>query len=294
MHPADSKAGLPDPVLFRIRDLIYNICGIYTPDNKLYFLQERCARRVQALQASGPPEYFDILTTGPDRHAELRNLLNEITIGDTCFFRGMPQLEALRKVVLPKIVEAKAKQPVRSVKFWSCGCSTGEEPYTLAMLLLEAAATVLQGWTWNVQATDLNDHALAKAHEGMYEAYALRNIPALFQQKYFQQREHRFAISEEVKKRVEFGRLNLREGSQALSLNGNDVIFCANVLIYFDVESKRRAVRRLYGNLLPGGYLFLGTSEALHGVSEEFHLVHFPGAVAYLRPSQAAPGGSPA
>jgi chemotaxis protein methyltransferase CheR len=288
----DVKAGPPDPTLLCIRDLIYRVCGIFMPDNKLYFLQDRCARRSEALKAGTLRDYLDILTAGPDRDGEIRNLLNEVTIGDTCFFRSKPQLDALCNVVLPKILEAKTKLSFMRVKLWSCGCSTGEEPYTLAMLLQEESTTKLKGWTWEINATDLNDHSLTKAKEGLYDAYALRNTPALFRQKYFQERGHKFAISEEVKQRVNFGRLNLRDDSKMLFMKGNDVIFCSNVLIYFDGDSKRRVVRHMYSNLTPGGYLFLGNAETLYGVSEEFHLVHFPGATAYLRPSQAPPGGS--
>jgi chemotaxis protein methyltransferase CheR len=279
------KSGPPDPTLLWIRDLIYRVCGIYMPDNKLYFLQERCTRRTETLKAGTLRNYLDLLTTGPDHDGEIRNLLNEVTIGDTCFFRNKAQLEALSKVVLPKVMETRAKLSSRRVKLWSCGCSTGEEPYTLAMLLEESAARV-KGWAWEINATDLNDQSLAKANEGLYDEYALRNTPAFFRQKYFAARGHRFAISEAVKERVNFSRLNLRDDSKVLFMKGNDVIFCSNVLIYFDADSKRRVVQHLYNNLTPGGYLFLGNAESLYGVSEEFHLVHFPGATAYLRPTE--------
>ena len=143
----DSKGerltGAPDPHLVRVRDVIYKVCGIYLPDNKFYFLRDRAARRLKALQTESVREYYELLTMGSDREAEIRNLLNEITVGETCFFRNPQQLNALRKVILPKIMEAKAKLSFMRLKIWSAGSSTGEEPYTLAMIMLEDSATTL-------------------------------------------------------------------------------------------------------------------------------------------------------
>jgi chemotaxis protein methyltransferase CheR len=289
---AEFRSDLQDPSLLRVRDLIYRVCGIYVAEKRLNFLGDRCTRRIQTLKAGTLSDYFKILTAGRERDAEIRNLLNEMTIGDTCFFRGMPQLEALRKVVLPNVLEAKAKPATNGVKLWSCGCSTGEEPYTLAMLLLEDAGTRLGGCNWEIHATDLNDHSLAKAKAGIYDAYALRHTPALFKTKYFEARDDRFLISDEVKRRVNFSRLNLQDDDSLPTMAENSLIFCANVLIYFDEASKRRVVRKLFSNLAPGGYLFLGTSESLYGVSDEFRLVHFPDAIAYLRPSEGFSAGT--
>lgn len=293
----DSKserlAAAPDPHLVRVRDLIYKVCGIYLPDNKFYFLRDRAARRLKALQTESVREYYELLTAGPDREAEIRNLLNEITVGETCFFRNPQQLSALRKVILPKIMEAKAKLSFTRLKIWSAGSSTGEEPYTLAMIMLEDSAPMLKGWSWEIVATDLNDNSLAKCKEGIYDSYALRNTEPYYQQKYFNQQGQTFAIAAEVKKKVTFSRLNLQDESKILFMKGNDVVFCANVLIYFDGASKRRTVHHFYNSLLPGGYFFLGHSESLYGVNDEFRLVHFPGATAYCRPPQELPGRGP-
>ena len=237
--PADAKTALPDPTLVRIRDLIYKVCGIYVPDNKYYFLSDRCSRRLKPLKVDSLRSYYEMLTANPDREAEIRNLLNEITVGETCFFRSPQQLSALQKVVLPKIMEAKAKLSFTRLKIWSAGTSTGEEPYTLAMLLLEEAAGALKGWTWEIIATDINDRSLAKAKEGIYDNYSLRNTPPLFLQKYFKPQGQQFVLSEDVKKKVTFSRLNLLDESKLLFMKGNDIIVCANVLIYFDGTSKR-------------------------------------------------------
>ncbi len=273
-----------DPTLVRVRDLIYKVCGIYLPDNKFYFLNDRCDRRLKLLKLDSLRPYYDMLTTGPDRDAEIRNLLNEVTVGETCFFRNPPQLTAFRKIVLPKIVEGKSKLSYTRLKIWSAGSSTGEEPYTLAMVMLEESATFLKGWTWDITATDLNDNSIAKCKEGVYGAYAIRNTEPYYLQKYFQQQGEVHTVTPEVKKRVTFSRLNLHDESKMLFMKGFDAIFCANVLIYFDGASKRRTVHHFYNGLMPGGYFFVSHSESLYSVSDEFRLVHFPGATAYYRP----------
>jgi chemotaxis protein methyltransferase CheR len=129
--------GPPDPDLIRIRDLIYQVAGIFHPDTKLRLLFDRCGRRMKELKTTSLREYFEHLTMRPTRQAELVALLNEITIGETCFFRSQAQLDALQQIILPKIIEAKAKLPIRRLRIWSAGCSTGEEPYTLSMVLQE-------------------------------------------------------------------------------------------------------------------------------------------------------------
>jgi chemotaxis protein methyltransferase CheR len=281
---AERSAERTDPTLIRIRDLIYKVCGIYLPDNKFYFLNDRCDRRVKALKMDSLRPYFDALTLGLDREAEIRNLLNEITVGETCFFRNPQQLNALRKIILPKIIETK-KKPFARLKVWSAGSSTGEEPYTLAMVLLEESAGLLKDCKWEINATDLNDHSLAKCKEGVYPSYAVRNTEPYYLQKYFRQEGQTYPLTSEVKSRVTFTRLNLHDESKMLFMKGYDIIFCANVLIYFDGASKRRTVHHFYNGLMPGGYFFVSHSESLYGVSDEFRLVHFPGATAYYRPS---------
>src|SRR5258708_38766107 len=149
--PRTSAAAAPAaPALIQIRDLIYQTAGIFHSDNKLRLLEDRCQRRMQALGVATLREYHDCLTVRPMRQAELVSLLNEITIGETCFFRNRPQLDAIRNIILPQLIEARSKLFLRHIRIWSAGCSTGEEPYTLAILLLEEAPSRLKGWTFEV------------------------------------------------------------------------------------------------------------------------------------------------
>ncbi len=275
-----------DPVYRQIRDLVYKVSGIYKAEEKLYLLAAGCERRMKQLATKNPRGYWEHLTAHPSRDGEMRQLLNEITIGETCLFRSQPQLDALRKVILPEIVGERNKQITKRLRIWSAGCSTGEEPYTLAMNLLEENMLLLKGWTVEILATDLNDHSIETAKTGIYGEYALRATPEVFKRKYFSPvGEKKLQVQPEVKKLITFSRLNLQDDSRMLFMKGMDLIFCCNVLIYFDGSSKGKVINHYFTNLNFGGYFFLGTSESLLNLNDKFHLVHFPGAIAYWKPS---------
>jgi chemotaxis protein methyltransferase CheR len=275
-----------NPVYRQIRDLVYKVSGIYKAEGKLYLLADGCGRRMKHLGARSPREYWDHLTAHPSRDGELRQLLNEITIGETCLFRSQPQLDALRKVILPELVAEKTKQITRRMRIWSAGCSTGEESYTLAMNMLEEGDRLLKGWTIEIVATDLNDRSVETAKAGIYGDYALRNTSDYYKRKYFSTvDEKRLQVRPEVKKLISFSRLNLQDDSKMLFMKGMDLVFCCNVLIYFDGASKSKVINHFFSNLNFGGYFFLGTSESLMKLNDQFHLVHFPGTIAYWKPS---------
>jgi chemotaxis protein methyltransferase CheR len=281
-----------DPIYLKIRDLIYTISGIYHSHEKLYLLTSRCARRMSALGAATPSEYLEHLTVRGNRAAELRLLLNEITIGETYMFRHPAQLEALRNVVLPQILEVKNFIGLKRLRFWCAGCSTGEEPHTLAMLLLEEKAKLLAGWTFDILATDLNDNSLEAARAGIYGEYALRNTNATLRRKYFNDvGDKKLQANDLLKAQIRFDRLNLSDDSKMVFQKSIDIVFCCNVLIYFDLTSKRRVVQHFFSNLLPGGYLFLGHAESLYQVDDSFRLVHFPGTTGYRKPTGTTPAG---
>src|SRR5271166_1306248 len=281
-----------DPAFWKIRDLIYRISGIYHSEEKLYLLTSRCERRMNALHAATPSDYLEHLTTRGNRDAELRLLLNEITIGETYMFRHPAQLEALRTVIVPQILETKGSVGLKRLRFWCAGCSTGEEPHTLAMFLLEERARLLAGWTFDILATDLNDNSLEVARAGVYGEYALRSTSDLLRKKYFKDvGDKKLQANDLLKAQIRFDRINLRDDSKMLFQKGMDIIFCCNVLIYFDLASKRRVVQHFYANLLPGGYLMLGHAESLFQVDDSFRLVHFSGTTAYSKPTAAQAGG---
>jgi len=282
--------GPPDPDLVRIRDLIYQVAGIFHPDTKLRLLFDRCGRRMKELHTASLREYFEHLTVRPTRQTELVALLNEITIGETCFFRSQPQLDALQQVILPKIIDAKAKLPIRRLRIWSAGCSTGEEPYTLSMVLHEEAQRRLKDWSIEILATDLNERSLVHAKNAVYGAYSTRHLSPYFRQKYFTLAGDQLQVQTQISNFVTFNRLNLSDDARMTFMKSMDVIFCCNVLIYFDIASKRRVIQHFYNNLLPHGYLLLGHSESLYGVNDDFRLVHLPGATAYIKGTRSQGG----
>jgi chemotaxis protein methyltransferase CheR len=290
VRPHSTAEGAIEPELTRIRDVIYQAAGIFHPDNKLRLLQDRCNRRMKELGIASLRDYSGCLTAHSSQ-AEMIALLNEITIGETSFFRNQSQIEALRRIVIPHILRSKSHLPLRQLRIWSAGCSTGEEPYTLRMLTLEESTGQLKDWPIEIIATDLNEHSLAHAHEGIYGSYSTRNLTPVYRSRYFTPHADMLQVNPLARTNINFGRLNLSDDSHMAVMKNMDVIFCCNVLIYFDLASKKRVIQHFFNNLLPHGYLFLGHAESLYGVNDEFRLIHLPGATAYVKGERAAPGG---
>lgn len=281
----DPKAGsqkISDKDFEQLRDYIYNVCGIYFHSSKKYFLESRLGRRMEATGSKSHAEYLAQVKVGAAGSAELKKLLDEITTNETCFFRNLPQLNALETKLLPEIVETKGKIGFKKLRIWSAGSSSGEEAYTLGMLLLEKRNSILKDWIIEIVGTDINETVIALAKEGVYNSYSVRNTPDFYLKKYFKEESPgKFVLSPEVKKLATFHQLNLYDDNKMLFMKSFDFIFCANVLIYFDTASKSKVVQHFYNNLQPYGYFFLGQSESLHGVNDKFKTVHFPGGFTY-------------
>jgi len=265
-----------------LRDFIYNLCGMYFHTTKKYFLESRLSKRMEATGTKSAMDYYGLLKS-PRGGEELRFLLDEVTTNETYFFRCVPQLNAIETKFLPEIVESKGKMGFRKLRIWSAASSSGEEAYTLAMMLLEKRATILKDWIIEIIGTDINETVIAQAKEGVYNAYSVRNVPDLYKRKYFKEEGGKFILSPEVKKFVTFNKMNLYDDTKMVFMKSFDFIFCANVLIYFDLASKSKVVQHFYNNLQPYGYFFVGQSESLHGVNDKFKTVHFPGGFGYKK-----------
>jgi len=266
----------------QLRDFIYNICGMYFHTTKKYFLESRLTRRMEATGTKTYQDYY-LLLKSPRGSEELKFLMDEITTNETYFFRNVPQLAALENKLLPELVEIKNKMGFRKLRIWSAASSSGEEAYTMAMILLEKRSTLLKDWIIEIVGTDINETVIAQAKEGIYNAYSVRNIPEVYKRKYIREDNGKFILSPDVKKFVTFNKLNLYEDSKMIFMKSFDFIFCANVLIYFDTASKSKVVQHFYNNLQPYGYFFVGQSESLHGVNDKFKTVHFPGGFGYKK-----------
>jgi chemotaxis protein methyltransferase CheR len=275
---------ISDKDFMALRDFIYSVCGIYFQASKKYFLESRVAHRMTEAGTATPGEYIALLGNAARGKEELKKFLDEITTNETCFFRNISQLNALQLQFLPEIIESKGKSGFRKLRIWSAGSSSGEEAYTLAMLLLEKRNSLLKDWIIEIIGTDINETVLAQAREGIYAPYAVRNTPETYLKKYFKvDTGGRYILSPEVKKMVTFSSLNLYDDSKMLFMKSFDFIFCANVLIYFDTISKSKVVQHFFNNLQPYGYFFVGQAESLHGVNDKFKSVHFPGGFVYKK-----------
>src|ERR1700730_8280386 len=210
-----------DPIYLKIRDLVYKACGIYHSEEKLYLLAGACKRRIAHSKATEPRQSLDLISNPSTRVLELRELLNEITIGETCLFRSQPQLTALQNVILPELIATRSKIGLRKLRIWSAGCSTGEEPYTLSMFLLDQTERLLKGWMFEIIATDLNDRSIETAKVGVYGPYALRNTTDFYKHKYFNPADgEKLQVKDEVRARITFSRLNLSDDTKMLFMKG--------------------------------------------------------------------------
>ncbi len=276
---------LSDPQFGQLREFLYQRAGLHFADGKKFLLENRLQKRLRELGTLDVAGYLALVTSPVRGAAELRNLLDAVTTHETSFFRNRPQLEAFNKHVLRKLLEQRVARGQRELRLWSAACSSGEEPYTLAMMLIESLGEEIKRWNVSILGTDIAQTVLEKAKLGEYGRYSFRTTPAYFAGKYFEVRSRDlFCIRDEPRRLVEFKPLNFADSASMRLMRGFDAIFCRNALIYFDLDAKRRFVAQFAQSLNPGGFLFVGHSESLHGVSEAFKLIHFPGALAYQKP----------
>jgi chemotaxis protein methyltransferase CheR len=263
---------------FRLfRDLIYDECGFKFGSEKRGFLESRLRRRMESLGIAGPNQYYHLVKHSTARSQELPALLDALMICETSFFRNAPQFSLLKQDVLPEVVMRKQKTGSRVIRLWSAGCSTGQEPYSTVMTLLEALP---QPETWSIKmfASDLSFTALERAQCGLYSSDQLKPVEAGYVSKYFYKEKGYYGLCDKVKKHVVFDYHNLKHDN---GLRGMDIIFCRNVLIYFDSDEQRRLIGRFANILSPGGYLFLGHAESVQGLSPRFSMLHRDRGIAY-------------
>jgi chemotaxis protein methyltransferase CheR len=275
---------LPRPDLERFRSAIVRHIGLQFDDGKLAFLGEVLQRRLARLSSSGA-SYLAKLEGTPGR-GELGALAQELTVGETYFFRHNDQFRALADVALPERMRARGSR--RFLQLLSAGCASGEEAYSLAIVARETIAE--PSWQVSIRAVDLNPHVLEKAARARYSAWALREAPADVQRKWFHADHRDVVLDETVRAAVQFQEGNLAGDDPELwQPAAYDVIFCRNVLMYFSPEQMRAAIARIAEALAPGGYLFLGHAETLRGISDEFHLCHTHDTFYYRRKAHAVP-----
>ncbi|MHB0866241.1 MAG: CheR family methyltransferase [Thermoleophilia bacterium] len=268
----------------RFRRLIDQASGIFFDRGKWDLLRLGLADRAESLGDDSLAKYYKRITEAPDRQQEIRNLLAHLSVQETQFFRNLPQFDALQKYVIPEIARRKADTKNRSLRFWSAGCSTGEEPYSIAMSALNVLPDA-RDWNIQVLGTDLNDDALETAERAWYPEKRLRGLERKERDRYFRPQEGGFVVDENVKRLVNFSSHNMVTESLPINIFGTcDVIFCRNVIIYFTHETAKYVIELFYDILNPGGYLFLGHSETLWKMSAKYSLVEMGDAFIYRKP----------
>lgn len=270
---------LPDDVFRLLRDAIYKRTGMWFADNSKYLLQKRLSPRARELNFDSFQKYFYFLQYDPRADTEYDQIYDLVTTNETYFFREPAQLTAFTEEIVPDILTRKG---VKKIRIWSAGCSSGEEPYSIAMLLREA------GWydkaAFEIFASDINQLVLAKARRGQYRENAFRATDPALRERYFtREADGSWKISDDIRNRISFGRLNLYDEPRVSLLGHLDVVFCRNVIIYFDDASKKVVVTNFYNRLVEGGYLLLGHSESLISLSTQFKLRHLKNDMVYQK-----------
>jgi len=279
---------LPDDVFRLLRDFIHGYCGIFFDNDSKYLLERRLSRRLEQHRLRSFEEYYHFLRYDRKREEELTILVDNLTTNETYFFRESPQLRAFSEEILPELREALADR--KTLRIWSAGCSTGEEPYTIAMLLLESG-NWWRDWQVEILGSDINQRVLHTARKGVYKKIAHRvTSPEMLAKYFIEEEKGDYRIIDKVKELVSFSSVNLLDPSKTGLINNMDVIFCRNVIIYFDKEAKKKVIESFANKLREGGYLLLGHSESLINISNAFVLRTLKNDMVYQKPLRTKAG----
>jgi chemotaxis protein methyltransferase CheR len=277
-------ASLSEEQFRLLRDLVREHCGLTFADELRYLLERRLAPRVEALGLAGFGEYHRFLKYDPGRAAELEEAVDLLTTNETYFYREPFQLDAFAREILPAC--ARSLSAARRLRILSAGCSTGEEAYTLAMMVRDSR--LFEGWDVEIVGTDISRRCLASACAGAYGEHAFRNAEAAPLRRWFRLRGGKWVVEEAIRRMVRFTRENLLDDGALASVSRLDVLFCRNVMIYFDLPARRRVLRRFHRALREGGWLLLGHSESLLNVTADFEVVHLRSDLVYRKPFRLA------
>lgn len=272
---------ITDEEFIRLRDFIYGKSGIFVDEKRKYLFESRFSRRLGELGLTNFTDYIKYLKV--DRGQELKQLFAMVTTNETSFCRDTKQLDSFRDNLLKEVLDRQRKAGRLELNVWSAGCSSGEEPYTLVFLLLEILKAEIARWRINITAVDLSEDMITRAKAGIYTEYAFKTTPDDIRKRYFKEVEGGWELDTRIRKLVKFMPMNLNDSLAIKRIPRSHIVFCRNVIIYFDDAMKRKVVQAFYDNLLPGGYLLLGHSESLHKISQSFKPVHNAGAIAYKK-----------
>ncbi len=271
---------LSDELYGKYIKLIYKKTGLHYEYNKKYFVEKRIIQHAELLQLNSLNEYYMYLKFGTEP-SEFHQLINDLTVNETYFFRDFPQLRNFAEDVLPLVEKRKTDR--KKIKIWCAACSTGEEAYTLSIILQEMLDEPAK-WDVQIFASDINSEVLQSAKAGIYDSRAIKDVPLTYLEKYFRKRQDKYHINHDIKQSVSFLQINLMDARARSSISGCDFIFCRNCLIYFDDISRKSVVMSFYESLNPGGFLFLGHSESVGRITSSFRAKKIGDTVVYSRP----------
>jgi len=278
----------------KFKKLVNSRSGLYSKDYGLKDLENGLLYRMRQRKIDSPLTYYNLLACSEEKEDEFRELLNHLTVNHTCFFRNEPQFKALKEKILPEIIASKTgrmmtnsrgTEEIPSLRIWSAGCSTGEEPYSIAIVVKEAIPD-LKKWNIQIVAIDASNSSLEGARKGIYGVNSMRLVSKEQRDLYFIERTGKgqndeYEIRDTIKNMVRFGYFNLMEENYPVEF---DIIFCCNVTIYFEIETTMRVMDKIYYSLNEGGYLFIGYSESLQFISNKFKMLNWGDAIYYRKP----------
>lgn len=282
-QPTDHNVDLSEEEFRLLRDLIHDRFGLFFDDNQRSSLRSRLTGRLATLDLSSFEDYYHYLRFGPQRAEELQRMVTHLTNNETYFYREMPQLQVFAETVLRELKEVKTSAGQRSLRVLSAGCSTGEEAYTLAMMVYDSGQFF---WSWDVQVIgmDVDGVALDKARRAVYHHNSFRGVsPAVKERHFLPAPGGASQVKDSIRRLVAFRSGNIVEPASYAGLPPLDVIFCRNVLIYFSEAMILKVVRLFHEALAPGGYVFLGHAESLSRITDMFTPIRFQGAMVYRK-----------
>ena len=284
----DELIPLPEDIFRLLRDFIHDYCGIFFDDGSKFLLERRLNRRLEQHQLKSFEEYYHFLRYDRKREDEIVVLVDNLTTNETYFFREGAQLKAFSEEILPELRSRNIGK--KSLRIWSAGCSTGEEPYTIAILLLESG-NWWRDWQVEIMGSDINQRVLHTARKGMYKKGSHRATPPDMLRKYFiEEGKGDYRIIDAVRQHVSFSYVNLLDPFKTSLIRDLDIIFCRNVIIYFDRDAKKKVIETFYDKLQEGGYLLLGHSESLINISAAFTLRTLRNDMVYQKPVRVRTG----
>ena len=281
VQAAPGSIPLADADYERCRRLLYRRVGINLGPHKKPLVSGRLEKRLRARGIGSWSSYIALLESGDDG-VELQTAVDLLTTNETYFFREEYQLRAFRDEILPQLKARAEERGTRRLALWSAGCSSGEEAYTLGILVEDSG--LFKGWDVRIYGNDISRRVLHKARRAVYTEASFRTTENRYLRYFVEVPEGR-QVHPHIRAMCHFGHLNLLDHSRTAIVGRVDAVFCRNVLIYFDPESRRRAIDTFYQRLVAGGYLLLGHSESLLNASTAFELVHVSTDLVYRRPA---------